>query len=120
MRDGVIAGVTDCGAIILFAPPFLCTAPITTGVATPFTGTIPKIGEGGSPPPMKVSDLSPPQEPVTLTAPDPLNRFTQYPLASPNSVVQLPAAGDIGRLVLKATNPEAMTAEVTVCSPVPY
>lgn len=91
-----------------------------TVTGLPPMGTVPITGEGGNPPPVKVDDRTPPQEPVTPMAPDPLNRLTQYPRASPKVVAQVPAAAGIGRLVLNVTMPPAMIADVTVCSPWPF
>src|SRR4029077_7020236 len=85
----------------------------------PLTSTVASTGDGGSPPPMKVADWSPPQLPVTPMEPEPLNRLTKYPRASPSAVLQVPAVAAIARLVLKGNIPPAIAADVTVCSPTP-
>src|SRR5438046_10314343 len=51
--------------------------------------------------------------------PEPLNRLTKYPRASPRIVLHAPAAAGMGRLVLNVTNPPAIAADVTDCSPTP-
>src|SRR5512140_1347059 len=113
----LIAGLTSCGEMGEFAPPPRWGAPMTTVVSLPPTGTVASTGEGGKPPPTKIDDRLPPQEAVTPMEPDPLNRLTKYPRASPNVVAHVPAAAGMGRFVLKVTMPPAIRADVTVCSP---
>jgi hypothetical protein len=80
------------------------------------------MGDGGKPPPGNTVDLLPPHEfPfVPAIAPDPLNRFTKYPRASPSALPQDSADVGTGRFVLNVTRPAAISAEVTPCSPGPF
>ena len=87
------------------------------GTTWPSMFTSATTGEGGNPPPAKVPERSPPQmlgcTPIT---PEAFKRFTAYPRASPCGAHTLGLAG-MARLVLNATNPPTITADVTVCSP---
>ena len=94
---------------------------MTVWTTWPLTGTEATTGDGGSPPPTNGASRAPPHAvPVAVMPPEALKRFTRYPLAAPSMVAQLPCVWGMGRLVLKATIPAAMIAEVTVCSPWPF
>src|SRR5258708_34604612 len=104
-----MVGFTCCGEMGELTPPDNCAVPSATVIACPPTTTFASTGEGGSPPPTKIEDRAA-SAPIS---PDALNRFTQYPRASPSEVEHVPSAAGIARCLDKAPCPATMMAELT-------